>query len=119
MNEEFMGYARANGKVGIRNKIAIISSVMCVNRVTQQITNKIENAVAITHPLGCGQFGPDMNYTIRTLSGLGRNPNIYGAIVIGLGCENLSSKMLARNIKTSKKPVEFFDVQEVQGGSIP
>jgi len=117
MNEEFMGYAREKGKVGIRNRIAVISSVMCVNRVTQQIANNIENAVAITHPLGCGQFGPDMNYTIRTLSGLGRNPNIYGVIVVGLGCENLSSKMLARNIKKSNKPVEYFDVQEVRGGS--
>mgnify|MGYP001085033786 CR=1 FL=1 len=103
--------------MGIRNKVAVISSVVCVNHVTQQIANQLENAVAITHPLGCGQFGPDFNYTVRTLSGLGINPNIYGVIVVGLGCENITSKLLARKIKQSKKPVEFFDVQDIQGGS--
>ncbi len=117
MSEEFLGFERPKGKVGIRNKIVVISSVVCVNRVAQQIANYIENAVAITHPLGCGQFGPDFSYTQRTLVGLGSNPNIFGAIIIGLGCENLSSKLIAKNIKRAKKPVDFFNLQDVQGGS--
>lgn len=117
MSEEFMGFERPKGKVGIRNKIAVIPSVICVNRVAQQIANKIENGVAITHPLGCGQFGPDYTYTLRTLVGLGSNPNVYGVIVVGLGCENLSNKLIAKNIKRTKKPVEFFNVQEIQGGT--
>ncbi|TFG03366.1 MAG: altronate dehydratase [Promethearchaeota archaeon] len=117
MSEEFLGYQRAKGKVGIRNKIAIISSVVCVNHIAEQIANEIENCVAITHPLGCGQFGPDFSYTLRTLVGLGTNPNIYGVIVVGLGCENLTSKLIAKNVKRSKKPVEFFNMQDVKGGS--
>ena len=117
MKEEFLGYERPKGKVGIRNKIAVISSVVCVNHVAQQIANQIEDAVAITHPLGCGQFGPDFTYTQRTLVGLGRNPNIYGAIIVGLGCENMSNKLIAKNIKREKKPVEYFNLQDVQGGS--
>jgi altronate dehydratase large subunit len=118
MMEEFMGYQREKGNVGIRNKIAIISSVICVNHVAQEIAKKIDDAVAITHPLGCGQFGPDFTYTSRTLIGLGSNPNIYGAIVIGLGCENMSNKLIAKGIKKTKKPVEFFNVQEIKGGSV-
>jgi altronate dehydratase large subunit len=118
MKEEFLGYERPKGKVGIRNKIAVISSVVCVNRIAQQIANKIENAVAITHPLGCGQFGPDFAYTQRTLTGLGSNPNVYGVIVVGLGCENLNNKLIAKNIKRAKKPVDFFNLQDVKGGSI-
>jgi altronate dehydratase large subunit len=117
MSEEFLGYQRAKGKIGIRNKIAIISSVVCVNHIAEQIANAIENCVAITHPLGCGQFGPDFSYTLRTLVGLGTNPNIYGVIVVGLGCENLTSKLIAKNIKRAKKPVEFFNMQDVRGGS--
>jgi altronate dehydratase large subunit len=117
MREEFLGFERSNGKIGIRNKIAIISSVVCVNKITQQIASQVENAVAITHPLGCGQFGPDFSYTLRTLVGLGSNPNIYSVIVVGLGCENLTSKLIAKNIKRSKKPVEFFNLQDVRGGS--
>lgn len=118
MNDEFLGYQRAKGLVGIRNKVAILSSVVCVNHVAQQISSKLENSIAITHPLGCGQFGPDFTYTIRTLVGLASNPNIYGVIIIGLGCENLTSKLLANQIKRSKKPVEFFNVQDIQGGTI-
>ncbi|MFX0175090.1 MAG: UxaA family hydrolase [Candidatus Hodarchaeota archaeon] len=117
MSEEFLGYERSKGKVGIRNKIAIISSVVCVNRVAQQIANQIEDAVAITHPLGCGQFGPDFSYTQRTLVGLGSNPNVYGAIVVGLGCENLNNKLIAKNIKKANKPVDFFNLQDIEGGS--
>ncbi len=117
MTEEFLGFERPKGKVGIRNKIAVISSVVCVNHIAQQIANQFEDAVAITHPLGCGQFGPDFTYTQRTLVGLGSNPNIYGAIIVGLGCENMSNKLIAKNIKREKKPVEYFNVQDVQGGS--
>lgn len=91
---------------------------MCVNRVSQQIASKLKGAVALTHPLGCGQFGLDYSYTVRTLSGLGSNPNVYGVIVVGLGCENISSELLAKNISKSNRIVEYFDVQETRGGSI-
>lgn len=115
--EEFMGFERPKGKVGIRNKIAIVPSVVCVNNVARQVANKIDEGVAITHPLGCGQFGADFSYTLRTLVGLGSNPNVYGLVVIGLGCENITSKLIARQVKKTKKPLEFFDVQDVQGGT--
>lgn len=118
MNKEFMGYERPKGMVGIRNKIAIIPSVLCVNNIAEKIANKVDDAVAIRHPLGCGQFGPDFSNTFRTLAGLGSNPNIFGVIVVGLGCENLKSRILAKNIKRSKKPVESFDLQDIHGGSI-
>ena len=118
MVEEFMGFERPKGKVGIRNKIMILSSVVCVNHVAQEISKKVDNSIAITHPLGCGQFAVDFANIQRTLSGLGTNPNIYGVVIVGLGCENMKSDSLAKIIKRSKKPVEFFDVQDIQGGTI-
>ncbi len=118
MSEEFMGYERPKGKVGIRNRIAILPSVSCVNHVAEEIAKRVENAVALTHPLGCGQFGPDFLNVQRTLTGLGKNPNIYGTIIVGLGCENMKSEELAKNIRRAKKPVEFFNVQDFKGGGI-
>ncbi|KKK43314.1 hypothetical protein LCGC14_0481970 [marine sediment metagenome] len=56
MDEGFLGYSRSNGKVGIRIKIAVISSVVCANTVARRIAEKLDNVVAITHPHGCGQF---------------------------------------------------------------
>ncbi|MFX1238966.1 MAG: UxaA family hydrolase, partial [Promethearchaeota archaeon] len=117
MNEGFLGYMRPNGIVGIRNKIVVISSVVCVNTVARRVAEKIDNAVAITHPLGCGQTGKDYSNTFKILEGLASNPNIYASLIIGLGCENLSSSQLAKRIKKSEKKVEFFNVQDVQGGT--
>ncbi|MBD3227282.1 MAG: altronate dehydratase [Candidatus Lokiarchaeota archaeon] len=118
MTEEFMGYEREDGSVGIRNKIAILPSVVCSSVVAEKISEKVENSVALSHPFGCGHIGPDFQYVSRTLSGLAANPNVYGALVVGLGCENMTSKILARMIKKTRKRVEFFDIQDVKGGTI-
>ncbi|MFW9895089.1 MAG: UxaA family hydrolase [Candidatus Thorarchaeota archaeon] len=118
MDDGFLGYPRSNGEVGIRNKIAVISSVVCANTVARRVAEKIENAVAITHPYGCGQRGRNFSNTFNILTGLGSNPNVYGVLVIGLGCENLYSNILADKIRESKKPAEFFNIQDVKGGTI-
>ncbi|MHA2007025.1 MAG: UxaA family hydrolase [Promethearchaeota archaeon] len=118
MDEGFMGYSRLNGAVGIRNKIVVLSSVVCVNPVVRRVAEKIDNAIAITHPFGCGQWGRSYSNTFNILEGLASNPNVYGALVIGLGCENLFSDRLADKIKESKKPVESFNLQDVKGGTI-
>jgi altronate dehydratase large subunit len=118
MNESFLGYHRQNGKVGIRNKIAVISSVVCANTVVRKVAEKIDNAVGITHPWGCGQRGKNFSNTFDILAGLGSNPNINSVLVIGLGCENLFSIDLANKIRESKKPVESYNIQDVKGGTI-
>ncbi|MFX0080796.1 MAG: UxaA family hydrolase [Candidatus Hodarchaeota archaeon] len=118
MDEGFLGHPRSNGMVGIRNKIVVVSSVVCVNTVARRVADKINNAVAITHPYGCGQWGISYSNTFNILAGLASNPNVYGALVIGLGCENIFSNLLADKIKESQKPVESFNVQDVQGGTI-
>jgi altronate dehydratase large subunit len=118
MDEGFLGYRRSNGKVGIRNKIAVVSSVVCANTVARKVAEKIDNAVAITHPHGCGQFARNFSNTFNILAGLGANPNVYGVLVIGLGCENLFSSDLADKIRESNKPVESFDIQDVKDGTI-
>ena len=118
MNEGFLGYPRSNGSVGIRNKIVVLSSVVCANTVVRRVAEKIDNAIAITHPFGCGQWGISYSNTFNILAGLASNPNVYGALVIGLGCETLFSNLLADKIKESKKPVDSFDIQDVKGGTI-
>ena len=59
----FMGYKRANGKVGIRNEVWIIPTVGCVNDIAKIIERKsqdlikgsIEGIHTFTHPYGCSQ----------------------------------------------------------------
>jgi len=42
----FLGFPRPDGQVGVRNHIAIISTVICANDVTLKIAQQVEGAVA-------------------------------------------------------------------------
>jgi len=111
----FSGYERENGSVGIRNYIAIIPSVVCSTNPAQKIADKIPDSVCLTHSYGCGHFGADWRRIVNILSGLGKNPNVAAALVIGLGCENVTAKGLAKEIEKTGKPVQFLDIQKAGG----
>ena len=94
----FLGYHRADGKVGIRNEIWIIPTVSCVNRnaeviaklATEQLKDvtAIDGIYEIKHPYGCSQMGEDHLTTQRMLANLVNHPNAAAVLVLGLGCEN-------------------------------
>jgi len=108
----FLGYRRPDGSVGVRNHIAVISTVTCANEVASRIANQVEGAVSLTHNMGCGHyaFAP-----LRPLAGLGKNPNVAAVLVVGLGCEVVSAKILAEEMAQSEKPVKTIVIQEVGG----
>ena len=93
--QQFMGFRRADGTVGIRNEIWIIPTVGCVNSVVQRleklgqqfVTGSIEGVYSFVHPHGCSQMGQDQENLQRILAGLIRNPNAAAVLVVGLGCE--------------------------------
>lgn len=111
----FMGYKRPNGKVGVRNYVVVIPTVSCANAVATNIANSVEGVVALTHGHGCGRL-PEKEMHTRTLAGIASNPNVYGVLVIGLGCEVILSKDLVPRIATSGKPLESLVIQD-DGGS--
>ena len=113
---EFMGYLRPDGQVGIRNYVLILPSVVCANRVAEQIAEAVPGAVALPHPAGCAQVGADFEQTKRTLVGFGTNPNVGAVLVVGLGCEGLQPDELVAAIKPSGKWVEGIVIQE-EGGT--
>jgi len=113
---KFMGYPRADGRVGIRNHIAIIPSVFCANNVVERIARSVGGSVALRHPVGCSQVGYDLELTARTLSAMGTHPNVAAVLVVGLGCERFKPNELYDSIKKSGKPVEMLVIQE-EGGS--
>lgn len=113
--EEIIGYQRTDGKVGIRNHLLIIPSVICATHVASQIASNVPGAVSIYNQYGCGQIGRDLEQTFRTLVGLGQNPNVGAVLVVGLGCEALRPEKLAEKIAISGKPVEMVLIQESGG----
>lgn len=119
----FLGYRRKNGNVGTRNEIWIINSVGCVNRSAERIAqianqrfvrDNFDGVYTFSHPFGCSQLGDDLVNTRAVLSGLARNPNAGGVLVLGLGCENLQLDALIKSIADiDQSRLRFFNSQLV------
>lgn len=112
---EITGYVRPDGSVGSRNHIAILPSVGCANDVASRIGRMYPNVLVLAHRQGCGQLGDDKEQAARTLAGLGKNPNIAGSLIIGMGCEAITAEYLADEISQTKKMVETLVVLD-EGG---
>lgn len=98
--DTFLGYRRANGKVGTRNFIAVISSVNCSATVAHGIASAfdietlsrfpgIDGVAAFTHGTGCGiaTSGDGYDNLQRVLAGYAGHANVVGVLMVGLGCE--------------------------------
>ena len=53
---DFYGYVRKDGRVGSRNYVAVIPSVVCVNEVVENIVSITRNCRGILHHQGCCQL---------------------------------------------------------------
>jgi len=59
-----------------------------------------------------------MKLTMDTIAGMAANPNVYGTVVISLGCEGCQMELVVEEIeKRTNKPLEKFVIQE-NGGTI-
>lgn len=68
--------------------------------------------------MGCSDVQANTDMTQRVLTGFALNPNVYGVVVIGLGCETVGHKELAAKIRQlTDKPVVSFGIQE-EGGTV-
>lgn len=112
---KFNGYVRPDGRIGIRNYILILPSVICSSETCNQIAEQVEGAISLPNQAGCAQVGDDVNQTRRTLIGFGNNPNVAGVLVVGLGCEGVNPRGVAKEIEKSGKPVETLVIQETGG----
>ena len=97
----FQGYRRANGKVGTRNYLGIMTSVNCSATVAGFIAEEvnrsgilkdyknIDGIVALKQDNGCviDYRGAIFDILKRTTWGYATNPNMGGVLMVGLGCE--------------------------------
>jgi altronate dehydratase large subunit len=111
----FQGYRRPDGKGGTRNFVLVIPSVGCSQGVAQAIAQGLKGVIYLPNILGCGQMGEDHRLVKKTLVGFGRNPNVFGVLIVGNGCEQLSPTEIADGIVPTGKRVEVIVIQEVGG----
>jgi altronate hydrolase len=118
----FMGYRRANGRVGTRNELWVLNTVGCVNHAAERIAKqaaeryagRVDGIHAFAHPYGCSQLGDDLKNTQAVLAGLIRHPNAGGVLILGLGCENNQLEELMRLAgPVDRDRIAFFNTQDV------
>ena len=110
----FLGFRRKSGKVGVRNDVVIIPTVGCVNGICESLSRKT-GAIAFTHPYGCSQLGDDHESTRRILRGLALHPNVGGALIVSLGCENNTPESFEKLLAEwgyDRERVKFMTVQK-------
>ena len=119
---QFMGYRRANGRVGTRNELWVLNTVGCVNHAAERIAKqaaeryagRVDGIHAFAHPYGCSQLGDDLKNTQAVLAGLMRHPNAGGVLILGLGCENNQLDELMRLAgPIDRDRIAFFNTQDV------
>lgn len=128
----FMGFRRANGKVGTRNYIGLLTTVNCSASVARFIAAQIEKSgvlddhptidgiVALTHTSGCAMptEGEGWDILRRTIIGYANHPNFGGFLMLSLGCETneLQALMEDPRFAPSAPAWKALVIQE-QGGT--
>ncbi|MFV0497610.1 MAG: UxaA family hydrolase [Candidatus Fimivivens sp.] len=106
------GYKRADGRIGIRNHVAIIYTVKCAEHVAK----KISQAVDGTQVFGYDSCYPDP-YGFRVIAEMAKHPNIASVIFVKLGCESSPVSKWVAEVQESGKDVHLLEIQ-TDGGTV-
>ncbi|MFT4793543.1 MAG: altronate hydrolase [Paracoccaceae bacterium] len=127
--DTFMGYRRANGTVGTRNYIAVLTSVNCSATAARMIAGafgpeemakypNVDGVVAFVHGTGCGMAGDGDGFEAlqRVMWGYAKHPNHAGVLMVGLGCEMNQIDWLLEAFGITRSPMfQTMNIQDVAG----
>ena len=127
--DSFMGYRRANGSVGTRNYIAIVTSVNCSATAARMIAShftpdiladypNVDGVVAFVHGTGCGMAdsGDGFEALQRVMWGYAKHPNHAAVLMVGLGCEMNQIDWLLDAYGLQQGPTfQVMNIQSVAG----
>jgi len=109
MKNTFLGFRRPDGKVGVRNHVAVLPLDDLSNAAATAVGHLIQGTLPLPHPYGRLQFGRDLRLFFDTMIGTGRNPNIAAIVVIGI--EPNWTRKVAEGIAETGKPVAWFAIE--------
>ncbi|MEM3402941.1 MAG: UxaA family hydrolase [Nitrososphaeria archaeon] len=107
---DFLGFQRKNG-VGVRNHVAILCTVGCAGQAARGIAQNNPKAKLMVHHQGCAQTPVDIAHVEKVLVNLSLNPNVHSVLLVGLGCESVSTQKVADKI-SKEKHVEVVNVED-------
>jgi len=126
----FNGYRRANGAVGTRNYVGIVTSVNCSASAAKLLAREAERSgllekypgvdgiVPIVHGAGCciGTDDEAFRKLQRAIWGFATHPNFASVLMLGLGCEaNQIPLMLEAYGRPAGDSFQYYTLQSAGG----
>ena len=105
-----LGYPRSDGRVGIRDVVAVVYLVECARLVAEAIAAGRDDV----HVIGFGGCYPSA-YAGQMLERLCTHPNVGAVALVSLGCEGFDREHLAEVVAASGRPVTTLVIQETGG----
>lgn len=105
---EFQGFVRPDGRAGVRNRVLVVATSDCAEPAARLIAQGMDDVVSVTQHLGCIALE-----TVTTLVGAAKNPNIFAALLVSMGCEGIEAAPMMSEIEKTGKPVELVRIQEI------
>lgn len=83
MDAGFLGYHRADGRVGARNHLLVLSTGGLTGPTARRIGAALAGAVTVALPYGVGLVGRDRDVHRAAIVGLATHPNVGAALLVG------------------------------------
>ena len=84
--------------------------------IQNRVFKNVDGVKFLVHDTGCGGTRQDAQMLCNLIAGYINNPNVAGATILSLGCQNAQISMLQDALKTVNphmdKPVYFLEQQE-------
>jgi altronate hydrolase len=106
------GFARADGRKGIRNYVAVAYLVECAHHVARKIVER--SGSDAVHLIGFPGCYPN-DYADRMMRCLATHPNVGAVLLVSLGCESFNKRGLDAFIAASGRPVHKLTIQDAGG----
>ena len=110
--DQMRGFARQDGRKGIRNYLVVAYLVECAHHVARKIAAPFEDdGVQLIGFPGC--YPSD--YAGRVMTDMATHPNVGAVLLISLGCEEFQRARLKDAVEKSGRPVELLTIQQCGG----
>jgi altronate dehydratase large subunit len=110
VKDSFDGFVRADGTVGVRNHLLVLSITGLTGPTARRISSQLACSVVVDYVYDSGPVGEDREAQERGLLGLALNPNV-GAVLLISANPSRAVKM-AEKIAKTKKPIEVLTLDD-------
>lgn len=111
--QQLTGFRRPNGQIGIRNHVLILAIDECAEGIAQAIRQQVPECIVVTNHYTCMYGGNEE--LVNTMIGSALNPNVFGALVLNMGCGSIDPQIVTEPIAKQDKPVKSLSIIKAKG----